>query len=69
MNNVPKIISTKDLAYIADMFEWNFTLSKKANHFSNEVTNEKIKEFLIEISKMHADHCHLILNILGGSYE
>jgi len=69
MENVPKIISTKDMAYLNDIFEWNFNLSKKANHFSKEVSNERIRNFLIDISKMHADHCHIILNMLGDNYE
>lgn len=69
MENVPKIISTKDMAYLNDIFEWNFNLSKKANHFSKEVSNERIRNFLIDISKMHTDHCHIILNMLGDNYE
>ena len=29
----PKMISTKDLAYITDMFSWNETLRTKLNYF------------------------------------
>ena len=40
MNTVPNIISTKDLSYLEDMFNWHFNASKKAHHFSEEVQDE-----------------------------
>lgn len=64
MNKVPNIISTKDLSYLSDIFEWNFTAYKKANHFYNEVTNEDIKKELMIVSSMHKDICDKIVNIL-----
>lgn len=72
MNNVPNIISTKDLSYICDMFHWNFTASKKALHYSNEVTDEEIKEELENIYEMHKNISSDLLNILsngGNNYE
>ena len=44
MDTVPQIISTKDLAYLSDMFEWNYTALKQINHFINEVQDSEIKE-------------------------
>lgn len=64
MNTVPLMISTKDLSYIADMFEWNFTASKKAYHFSHEINDTEIKELVERVSKMHAEHCKKLVNIL-----
>ena len=29
METVPNIISTKDLSYLSDMFNWNFTAFKQ----------------------------------------
>ena len=46
MQNVPNIISTKDLSYICDMFNWNFTTAKKALNYSNNVTDNEIKDEL-----------------------
>ena len=43
MEKVPAIISTKDLSYLSDMFEWNFVAYKKVLHYSNEVSNEEVK--------------------------
>ncbi|MDD3341146.1 MAG: spore coat protein [Bacilli bacterium] len=66
MNTVPDIISTKDLAYLEDMFNWNFNASKKANHFAAEVTDPDLKQCMEEAAVMHANHAKQILNILGG---
>ena len=63
---VPNMISTKDLSYLTDIFEWNFTASKKAYHFSTEVKIESIKEAAIEVAKMHTKMCQKIVQILGG---
>lgn len=64
LNTVPLMISTKDLAYIADMFEWNFIASKKAQHFANEIIDPEIKELIERVSQMHAEHCRKLVNIL-----
>lgn len=64
MEQVPAIISTKDLSYLSDMFEWNFIAAKKALHYSNEVTNEEIKKELDKIYKMHEKHLKKILELL-----
>ncbi len=64
MNTVPLMISTKDLAYISDMFDWNFIASKKARHFANEITDPEIKELIERVSTMHAEHCRKLINIL-----
>lgn len=63
---VPNMISTKDLSYLEDIFQWNFNASKKAYHFSTEVKIESIKEVSIEVAKMHARMCQKIVEILGG---
>ena len=66
MESVPHIISTKDLAYISDMFEWNFVASKEIYHFASEVENESFKDLLLEVARMHAIHCRFLLSILQG---
>ena len=64
MNTVPLMISTKDLAYISDMFEWNFTASKKTYHFTQEIKDEELKELADRVCKMHSEHCRRLVNIL-----
>lgn len=64
MDTVPKMISTKDLSYLEDMFHWNFTAFKQLVHFSNEVENEEIQELFQGLSEMHYQHMSWILAIL-----
>ncbi len=66
MNTVPNIISTKDLSYLEDMFNWHFNASKKAHHFSEEVQDEEIKKALVDAALMHANAAREIVNILKG---
>lgn len=64
MDTVPQIISTKDLAYLSDMFEWNCTAFKQINHFMNEVENEEVRELLGRFRNMHEEHLNFIVSIL-----
>ncbi len=64
MEQVPNIISTKDLSYLSDIFEWNFTACKKAYHFAKEVTDMEMKESLTQVSNMHKEICEEIVKIL-----
>ena len=64
MDKVPTMISTKDLAYLEDIFNWNFTASKKASNYSNEVTDEELKNTLVSVANMHKEICESILGIL-----
>lgn len=64
MEQVPAIISTKDLSYLSDIFEWNFVAAKKTLHFSNEVNDEEIKKELDKTYKMHEKHLKKILELL-----
>ena len=45
-NEVPTIITGKDLDYLSDMFNWNYSALKKMNIAVNQVKNEEIKETL-----------------------
>lgn len=65
MEKVPTIISTKDLDYLNDMFEWNFNTSKLAHHFSGLASDDEVKEELDSIYNMHKEICEGIINILG----
>lgn len=64
MEQVPAIISTKDLSYLSDMFEWNFIASKKALHYINQVQDEELKKELDKIYRMHEKHLKKILELL-----
>ena len=46
MKKTPKMISTKDLSYISDMFNWNNTMIHKLNHYIEEKTDEALLSLL-----------------------
>ena len=64
MDLVPQIISTKDFAYLSDMFEWNNNAFKQVNHFMKEANDSEIKELLERVKNMHEDHLYYIISIL-----
>lgn len=61
---VPFVISCKDLDYLTDMYNWNFNASKLANHFASEVEDEEILEFLDRVALVHLEHAKKVLDIL-----
>lgn len=64
MELVPQIISTKDFAYLSDMFEWNYNAFKQVSHFINEVNDNEVKNLLERVKNMHEDHLYYIISIL-----
>lgn len=68
---VPNIISSKDLDYLSDMFNWNYEAYKKSVNFSNNVTDSEIKQIFDKCSNTFHGVLSSILNILnnGGSNE
>lgn len=64
MNEVPNIISTKDLSYIKDMLKWNFTLIKKTNMYVEMCTDESVKKLLERVSKVHKAQFEDLMDIL-----
>ena len=66
---VPNIITGKDLDYLSDMFNWNFSGLKTLTHFTNEIQDEKINDLLKEIINLFEENIDTTLKILGGKYE
>ena len=64
LKNLPKMISTKDAAYLADMFNWNIVTAKKFNHYLSMTTDEQITKKLNELVSMHQDFCKTIIKLL-----
>lgn len=63
---VPNIITGKDLDYLSDMFHWNYGCYKKCCNGINEVQDESIKEMIKDASDVFLNHMNEILEILGG---
>jgi hypothetical protein len=64
MDNVPRMISTKDLEYIKDMLNWNYVACKKANHYLEHIRDDEVKDAVTVVANMHNEHYKFILNIL-----
>lgn len=64
MNEVPNIISTKDLSYIKDMASWNLVMAKKINSYIVCVQDEDVIKVLLDAYKMHKEHYKELMEIL-----
>lgn len=64
--NVPNIISGKDLDYLSDMFSWNYGVYKSCFNASNNVEDPEVKIILNKASDTFYGIMNEILNILGG---
>ncbi len=70
-NEVPNIITGKDLDYLCDMFNWNYGALKKINVGIENVKDEEIKEILKKGYNLFKDNLNIVLSILneGGNNE
>ena len=70
-NEVPNIISSKDLDYLSDMFNWNYGAYKTSINASNSVSDQEISEMLQKSSNIFHTNMTKILNIInnGGNNE
>jgi len=69
-NVVPNIISSKDLDYLSDMFNWNYGAYKSSLNASNSVTDEELNNLLLKASNIFHSNMSKVLNIIqGGNNE
>lgn len=70
-NEVPNIITGKDLDYLSDMFNWNYEALKKMNVAVNQVTDERIRTTLEKGYNLFKNNLNITLAILneGGNNE
>ena len=66
---VPNIITGKDLDYLSDMFEWNTLALKQFNESILKVNDERIKKLLKKACGMFDTNLKIIISILGGKHE
>ena len=65
-NVVPNIITGKDLDYLSDMFEWNYSALKFTNDAVNNVSDEEIRNMLERGYQLFNNNMNIVLNILNG---
>ena len=68
-NVVPNIISGKDLVYLSDMFNWNYTGYKELYNTLENISDDEVKTMISRVSEVLYNNMTNILNVLGGSYE
>ena len=65
-NEVPNMISGKDLDYLSDIFTWNYGAYKKVNNSMKSVNDEEIINVLQKASDMFLNNLNTTLEILVG---
>ena len=70
-NEVPSIISSKDIDYLSDMFNWNYGAYKTSLNASNSVNDEELSNLLLKASNIFHSNMTKVLNIInnGGNNE
>ena len=70
-NEVPNILTGKDIDYLSDMFNWNYLALKKTNESKTKVQDEEIINILNKSYNIFKNNLNIILSILneGGSNE
>jgi hypothetical protein len=70
-NEVPNIITGKDLDYLSDMFEWNYGVLKTTNTGITSTKDEELKSMLEKGYNLFKNNLNIILSILneGGTNE
>ena len=70
-NEVPKIITGKDLDYLSDMFNWNYEGIKKVNTAITNIENQEISTILQKGYNLFKNNLNVVLSILneGGTNE
>ena len=70
-NEVPKIITGKDLDYLSDMFNWNYEGIKKVNTAITNVEDQEITNILQKGYNLFKNNLNVVLSILneGGTNE
>lgn len=64
MDQVPTMISSKDLDYIKDMLNWNFIIIKKANHYLGHIQDQEVASLISKALDMHRQHYNTLLGLL-----
>ena len=68
-NEVPNIISGKDLDYLSDMSNWNYTGYKELYNTLENISDNEVKTMISRVSEVLYNNMTNILNVLGGTYE
>ncbi len=62
--SVPNIISGKDLDYLTDIFNWNYSAYKSTINMSDEITDDDLLDVLKKCTNLFYDNMINTLDIL-----
>ena len=62
--SVPNIISSKDLDYLTDIFNWNYSAYKSTINMSDEITDDDLLDILKKCTNLFYDNMINTLDIL-----
>ena len=63
---VPNIISSKDLDYLSDMFNWNYGAFKSSFNSIDKINDLKLKNIVEKATNIFQKNMTNILNIING---
>lgn len=66
-NEVPNIITGKDLDYLSDVFTWNYEAYKTTNSNIKQINDEEIINVFQKSSNYFLNNLNKVLDILGGN--
>lgn len=66
MEKVPCMISTKDLDYLTDIFNWNYGAYKSAVNMEVELTDKALCKCVRKVSNLFMNNMDTVLDILDG---
>lgn len=66
MEKVPSMISTKDLDYLTDIFNWNYGAFKSVINTESEFTDKALSKCARKVSDLFMNNMDTVLDILGG---
>lgn len=66
MEKVPSMISTKDLDYLTDIFNWNYGTFKSVINMESEFTDKTLSKCARKVSDLFMNNMDTVLDILGG---
>lgn len=66
MEKVPSMVSSKDLDYLADIFNWNYGAYKSTVNMESELTDKSLSKCARKVSDLFMNNIDTVLDILGG---
>ena len=64
MNKDESNLTTKDLSYVTDIFNWNINCYNAFAHFGSLLEDEQAQKIANKVAKEHKNNCEKCLKLL-----